>query len=66
MIFNGHKTSASLYGYVHLKPRILITCVYHNREKNKKSADLFFTSTPILSSAEIKTVGNHILLFLDI
>ena len=62
-------TSASLCGskYVQLQLRILITCVYHNRKKiNKKSADCFFTSIPILSSSEIKTVGNHILLFLNI
>ena len=56
MIFKSHKTSASLCGskYVQLQPRILITCVYHNREKiNYKSADWFSTSIPILSSAEI-------------
>ena len=66
MILNSHKTSASLCGskYVQLQPRILITCVYHNREKiNKKSADWYFTSIPILSSAEIKSFGNHILFF---
>ena len=63
-------TSASLCGpkYVKLQPRILITCVDHNWEKiNKKSADCFFTTIPILSSAEIiTTVGNFILLFLNI
>ena len=69
MIFNSHKTSANLCGskYVQLQPRILITCVYHNREKiNKTSGDLYFTFLPILSSAEINTFGNYILLFRNI
>ena len=37
MIFNSHKTSASLCGskYVQLQPQILITCLYHNWEKIK-------------------------------
>ena len=67
MIFNRYKTSASLCGskYVQLQLRILIT--YHYRRKiNKKLVDCFFTSVPILSSAEIKTIENHILLFLNI
>ena len=69
MIFNGHKTSARLCGskYVQWQQRIPITYVYHNREKiNKKTADCFFTSIPILSSAETKTIWNHILPFLNI
>ena len=67
--FLSHKTSASLCSskYVQLQPRILITCVYHNREKiNKTSVDWFFTSIPVLSSAEINHFGNHIFLFLNI
>ena len=36
------------------------------KKQIKKSAAGFFTSTPILSSAEIKTTGNHILIFLNI
>ena len=35
MIFNIHKTYASLCGskYVQLQPQILITCVNYNRKK---------------------------------
>ena len=71
MIFNSHEISASLYGskYVQLQPQIPITGVYHKREKiNIKSADWFSKSIPILhvSSAEIKTIGKPILLFLNI
>ena len=48
MIFNSHKTSASMCDskYVQLQPRILITCVNHKREKYIKNRPI---QTPHLS-----------------